>query len=242
MKKARSTQLNCFSPLVMITTFLIETSAALYVLWRYKKDTVARLILAMLGCLSFFQLAEYMICEKAVLLSSLDWARLGYVAITLLPPLGIHLGSHIAHKKPGFLLKLAYANAAAFITFFLFIGNGMQGEKCLGNYIIFYIAPHAIIPYALYYYGWLITGVHLAWKARTSIQNPQRKQALKWLTIGYMSFLIPTFLANIIKPETISGIPSIMCGFAVILSFCLLFKVAPLILKENAPENLAQRT
>jgi len=132
---------------------------------------------------------------------------------------------------------VAYANAAAFIAFFLLIGNGMQGEKCLGNYVIFTVAPHATVAYGFYYYGWLLTGIHTFWRAMAKVKNEQSKQALKWLMIGYFSFLLPTSVANMVKPETLHGIPSIMCGFAVLFAFCLLFKVAPLTLKKNSAEE-----
>jgi len=237
VKKTKSIRFYCFSPLVMITTFLIEGFAAGYVLWRYRKDMIAKLIVMTLASLAFFQLAEYMVCENAFFLSSLDWARLGYVAITMLPPLGLHLGSVIAQKKTGMLIKIAYTNAAAFIIFFLFIGNGMQAEKCLGNYVIFTIAPHASLPYGIYYHGWLLTGISLFWRARQQIKNVARKQALTWLVIGYCSFMVPTLIINFVNPETIHGIPSIMCGFAVLFAFSLLFKVAPLMLKKASSEE-----
>jgi hypothetical protein len=237
MTKQKDVRLYCFSPLVMITTFIIEIGAAFYTLVRYHTNTTARLIITMLGCLAFFQFAEYMVCKGAFLISSLDWARLGYVAITLLLPIGMHLGLHIAQKKSGILLKTAYASAAAFIAFFLFSGHGVQAEQCLGNYIIFSIAPQATIPYTIYYQGWLVTSVVLAWKAKSHITDVKRKQALKWLVVGYLSFMVPTLLLNILRPETRTAIPSIMCGFAILMAFCLLFKVAPLVLKRTDSEE-----
>ncbi len=233
MNKKKSFYLYCFSPLVMLTTFLIEICAALYTLFRYKLDRIAQLIIAMLGFLSLFQLAEYMVCEGAFMLSSLDWARLGYASITILPPLGIHMGLQIAKKKNSALLAAAYGSAAIFATFFLFVGHGMQSQQCLGNYVIFSIAPYAAIPYGIYYYGWLVTGVLLAWHGRTRIANGNHKKALAWLVFGYLSFMVPTTVANMINPATIAAIPSIMCGFAIIMALTLLFKVSPLVLEEK---------
>ena len=228
-----STILYCFSPLVMVSTFMIELFAALYVLKRYQSDMTSRLIVAMLGMLAFFQLAEYMICKEAYIFSSLDWARMGYIAITLLPPLGIHLGTHIAQKKSGLLLKASYASAATFIAYFLFVGHGIQGEQCLGNYIIFSVAPQAMIPYGFYYHGWLVTSVALAWKAKSHIADVKRRSALMWLVIGYLSFMVPTLIVTALRPETRAAIPSVMCGFAILMAFCLLFKVSPLVLKNS---------
>ncbi|MEK7572156.1 MAG: hypothetical protein AAB553_07850 [Patescibacteria group bacterium] len=240
MMKKQST-LYCFSPLVMITTFLIELGAAFFVLFRYRMTRTAQLIVAMLGFLAFFQLAEFMVCESAVFLSSLDWARLGYVAITFLPPLGIHLGLTIVQKKNPLLLLASYGSAMLFSAFFLFVGHGMQGEQCLGNYIIFAIAPYAVIPYGLYYYGWLLTGVGLFLRLRKSIKESKKRQALLWLIVGYLSFMLPTIGAHLINPETVAGAPSIMCGFAILMALSLLFKVTPLVLKESQNEEVIQK-
>lgn len=222
----------------MLTTFIIEAGAAFYIVFKYRMTRMAQLITAMLGFLAAFQLAEYMVCEGAFLLSSLDWARLGYAAITMLPPLGIHMGLHITKKKNLPLLLAAYGSAAAFMIFFLFIGQGMQSQQCLGNYVIFTIAPSAVIPYTIYYYGWLVAGVLLAWHGRNAIANKKHQKALLWLVFGYLSFMVPTLIVNIINPATIAGIPSIMCGFAVLMALTLLFKVSPLVLddKHNAEE------
>lgn len=221
----------------MLTTFVIELAAAFYILFRYRMNTTAKLIVTTLGFLAFFQLAEYMVCKGAWGFSSLDWARFGYVAITMLPPLGIHLGLTITKSKNTSLLATAYASAAIFISFFLFVGHGMQGQECLGNYIIFSIAPSAEIPYLFYYYCWLTAGISFAWRAKQQMKDIMHQQALKWLAIGYASFIVPTTLVNIIDHRTLDGIPSIMCGFAVILALCLVFKVAPYALKEKNAET-----
>lgn len=56
---------------------------------------------------------------------------------------------------------------------------------------------------------------------------PHITRALKVLIVGYAAFMAPTTLVNIIDPSTIAGIPSIMCGFAVILALILSGFVLP---------------
>lgn len=236
MNKKSNIQLNCFSPLVMITTFVIEICSAAYVLFRYRMDMSARLITATLGFLALFQFAEYMICQSVFFLSSLAWAKIGYMAITILPPLTLHLGLSIAKQKNTHLLAAAYGSAAIFMTYFLFIGQGIQSSQCLGNYVIFNTAPGVSFPYGVYYHGWLLIGIFLFMRMRSQIANVERKQALVWLTIGYLSFLVPTSIVILLEPATARGIPSIMCGFAILMALCLLFKVAPLVLKDSKSE------
>jgi hypothetical protein len=226
MRILKTDRLYCFSPPVMIATFIIEVAFAAYVLFRYKLTPVSRVVVALLVGLATFQFAEYNVCEGAWGLDSLSWARIGYVAITFLPPLGIHLVTKLSGKKNPLLVAAAYVTGAIFAFIFLFVGQGMLGEQCLGNYVIFKIAPWAVWPYALYYYGWMLVGAGYAiWLGQKAKKNI--RAALYSLAVGYMAFIIPTTTVNILDPSTIAGIPSIMCGFAVILALILTLKVMP---------------
>lgn len=212
----------------MVATFLIEIALAIYTLFRYKLTPITRLATILLVCLAVFQLAEYNVCVGAFGVNSLQWARIGYVAITLLPPIGIHLATRIAGQRPGPLVGLAYGSGVMFAIFFLFIGQGMQSEQCLGNYVIFTIAPSALIPYTVYYYGWLAITTTYAMLMSLRLKTKHASQALIWLALGYLAFVVPTTAANLIDPSTRAGIPSIMCGFAVLLALILTFKTLPL--------------
>lgn len=199
----------------------------IYIGMRYKMSSVTRLAMAILFFLAVFQLAEYNICEGSWGIDSLTWARLGYVAITILPPLGIHLAARLAGKSSRSLITAAYASGAAFAGFFLFAGHGMQGQQCLGNYVIFQVAPDISKLYGLYYYGWMFTGVLYAWKQSSQMKQASRARALKSLMVGYALLIIPTSTVNLVDPSTLKGIPSIMCGFAVLLAVVLVSEVMP---------------
>lgn len=227
MRYLKTNRLYCFSPLVMLATFIIEIGLAVYVLWRYKLTPVSRLAVALLTGLAVFQLAEYNVCEGAWGVDSLTWARIGYAAITFLPPIGLHLATRIAGEHRPLLVGAGYATGLAFAVFFLFVGHGIESQQCLGNYVIFNAAPWSVIPYTLYYYGWLFATVVYARKAGQLMKSSSKRTALYALAIGYMAFILPTTAANIIDPATIAGIPSIMCGFAVILAIVLTLVVLP---------------
>ena len=210
----------------MIATFIIEIVFAIYLLFRYKLTPVSRVAIVLLVGLAAFQFAEYNVCEGAWELDSLTWARIGYVVITALPPLGIHLITRISGKSNPLLVGSAYVSGAIFAFIFMFVGQGMLGEQCLGNYVIFKIASWAVWPYAVYYYGWLLVGTaYSIWLAQSAKKNI--RVALYALAAGYAALLIPTTTVNLLNPATISGIPSIMCGFAVVLALILALKVVP---------------
>ena len=221
----KPTRLYCFSPLVMLVTFLIEIGFAFYVLWRYQLTVITRLVVSILVFLGLFQATEFLLCGGAGLSGGV-WSRLGYASITMLPPLGLHLTYAIAGQKSRYLVPFAYLTAVGFISYFAFGVEAISGHTCYANYAVFSTATGLTWLYAFYYYGWLIIGLLTAYEFGKASKK-HIKNALYALSIGYMSFIVPTTAFNLIDPSTIAGIPSIMCGFAVILAFILVGRVAP---------------
>lgn len=215
----------------MLASFTIEIILAAYTLWRYRLNTLGRLVTGSLVALAVFQLCEYHVCGGMGWRAE-QWSRLGYVAITLLPPLGLHMLHGLADKPKRKLVVASYATMAGFIGYFLLSPTAFQGYQCTGNYVIFQIGIPAALAYGLYYYGWLLAAIVLGFRWANQLQATgaklaKRLQAVRGLIIGYLVFLVPTALANSVKPETRRGIPSIMCGFAVLFAFILAFYVMP---------------
>src|SRR3990167_6134034 len=107
-------KLFCFSPEVMVVTFIVEISLAVYVFWRYKLKGTVRLCIITLLALATFQLSEYFICVGNPA-HGIIWAHAGFVAITLLPALGIHLVAAEAGRK-NLLVPGGYAAATLVIV------------------------------------------------------------------------------------------------------------------------------
>lgn len=215
----------CFSPPVMLATFLIEFGMLFYVLWRYKLNTISRLVVASLACLGVFQLAEYMICG-GLGMNTAEWSRLGYVGITMLPALGMHLILTIAGKKPTALLTASYGTAALFAATFAFVPGVVNIDECRPNYAVFNLDSVAAKLYLLQYYGWLFAGLFAAWTLAKQV--PKQAKALYGMIAGYLVFLVPTTTLNFVDPATLSGVPSIMCGFAILYAGILVAYVLPL--------------
>ncbi len=209
----------------MLATFAIEIIFALYILWRYKFTAITRLIVSLLVLLAVFQGTEFMLCGGLALEGG-TWSKIGYGAITLLPPLGIHLAYLLANKKPGKVVAFAYTTSVLFFAYFAFATQAISGHTCYANYVTFNTANGSTIPYTIYYYGWLFVGTFLTYMWAPTLHK-HRKAALYALMTGYLALLIPTTTVTILWNEAIAGIPSIMCGFAVILAGLLTLKVAP---------------
>jgi hypothetical protein len=220
----------------MIATFIIETTLFIYTLTRYKLNTLSRLVAMIVGLLAIFQLAEYHVCEYSGTASAATWARIGYVAITLIPALAIHLIRTIAHRGWRPLVGLAYASAGFFVLFFGFNKSAFASHICAGNYVIFQLEPRAGGIYFSYYYFWLLIGIALA--LFLSVKGSQKtREALVLQVVGYLTFLLPTAIVNTLNPKTISGIPSIMCGFAVLYALILVFGIVPRTLTRKTPKT-----
>lgn len=216
----------------MLATLIIEFGLAAYAIWRYKLNITGRLVVLLLVGLASFQLAEYNVCAGGA--NREAWSRFGFAAITALPPLGLHLMHVLAGKPKRQLVRVAYATMLAFMMYFLAYTGVFTGDKCTGNYVIFQLTDNATGLFSIYYYGWLATALVLGARWANQLmrgaksQAQQRQlQAVRGLIVGYLVFLLPTGITNTINPETIHGIPSIMCGFAVLLALILGLYILP---------------
>lgn len=222
-----SNRLFCFSPPVMIATFAVEVGLAAYILWKYKNIAITKIIAATLLCLATFQLAEWMVCQGALGVSSVAWSRVGFVAISFLPPLGIHTATLLAKRPNPALTYVGYAGAVSFSAYFLFATRGITGSVCGGNYVIFQMAPQAVDLFSMYYYAMLLFGTGLSLYLARATADKHSASALRGLAVGYGAFMVPTMAVYQLDNATAAGIPSIMCGFAVTLAIILVTWVLP---------------
>lgn len=222
----RKPTLMCFSPPVMVATIIIELGLAVWVVARYVLGTSRRLIIAILVCLAAFQLAEFNVCGSSM--PDVIWSRIGYVFITLLPPLGLHLIMRLRGERGRALIMGSYVVAAAFAGAFAFLPTALNRGVCAGNYVIFRLSEPLAIAYGYYYFGLVLLGLALALWPRHKV-GERRREVLAWVAGGYCAITVPVLIINFLLPATHMGIPSIMCGFAVILAIILGTRVAPLV-------------
>jgi hypothetical protein len=215
----------CFSPPVMIATIIIETGLALWILTRYTINKPRRIMIALLVLLAAFQMAEFNVCSSA--LPDLIWSRLGYIFITLLPALALHLVVLMRGEHRPRLVAMGYTLAATFVLAFAFAPTSLNRGVCTGNYVIFALAQPLSLLYGYYYFGLEIAGLGLA---MAPLVKPDKtiRTTMQWLVVAYLTMMVPTLIISVILPAAHLGIPSIMCGFAVFFALILGLKVAPL--------------
>jgi len=209
----------------MIATGIIETLLLIYTVIRYRFSPLNRIVTATLALLALFQLCEFHVCRSGGPSAEL-FSRIGFAAITLLPPLGLNLIAMVSRQVSKWLVFFAYATGIVFAVLFS-MGRGVfRSHVCAGNYAIFQLKPGLGGMYFAYYYAWLIVGILLSLYLSSKAAR-QVREALLLQAVGYLILLIPVGIVNDLNPKTISGIPSIMCGFAVIYAFTLVFGIVP---------------
>ena len=209
----------------MMATFAIEIVLMIWVLVRDRTSVISRLSALILFFLAMFQISEYSLCEQMGFDQSV-WARVGFVSITALPVLGIHLIHVIAVIKRRAMVWVAYASAVIWFILFaaydIFVSYG-----CAANYAIFDLQNGFGGAYFTYYYVWLFVGIGLALYWAGKVGQQKTRKALQALAGGYFLFIAPTTVINLVNSQTAEAIPSIMCGFAVLFALVLAFVVLP---------------
>lgn len=237
MKDKRLFRLYCFSPAVMLATFTVEFILAAVVASRYAFDTVGKITTAVLILLGTFQLAEYSIC---VTNGQLGWALIGYTAITMLPPLGVHLAAHISGRGHR-IAQFSYALSIAWVGLFWMKHSVITHVACTGNYAILTLQEGYGLAYGYYYFGLLFLGLGLCAYGLRSRLNIARSRALLWLAASYALIIVPTYLVNVAWSQTLRGVPSVMCGFAVMFALILSLKIMPLVGTRRPPAGEPSR-
>lgn len=219
--------LYCFSPSVMAATLIVEFVMVAHTLVVYRMQRHVRVAVSLLCCLAIFQMAEYRICTAA---SNQVWTWVGYVSITLLPPLGIHLVTLVSKN---FWLRIgSYLAAAVMVAFFIGDPVAVRGAVCTGNYVILDATAPVDAYFRWYYTVFLAVGIAEAlrcfWKMRrVTPETSSHRRLLFWLVISYLSFLLPTAIAYLLDHSVVMALPSVMCGFAIIMAFIVSIIVIP---------------
>lgn len=53
------------------------------------------------------------------------------------------------------------------------------------------------------------------------------RSVLLWLVISYLSFIRPTGIAYLMDARVVMALPSVMCGFAILMAVIVTFIVLP---------------
>jgi hypothetical protein len=176
--------------------------------------------------LAAFQISEWFICRGY---SEMLWTRLGFVATSFMPIVGLDLISLLTKKK--WPVWIGYVVAAIFSAFFIFLPNAFTGAACNGRFVAFHGGSFWLDAlYAVYYIPTTALGVFLITRALMRPLVPNRR-ALVWMLVGYLAFCLPVVVLYFLVITGKAAVPSVLCGFAVLLALTLALKVLPAVEK-----------
>lgn len=215
----------------MVATFLIEVSLALYTVIRYKFDARSRSILALLLCLATFQIAEYFVCTNTTI--AINASRAGYVAITFLPALGFYLMGLLTVPLSRLVNIGSFFLTWFVAAYFLLAPHVFNSYVCTGNYVIFQLGQIPSFAYGVFYYAFLAFAIGRGIIFLIQQPNAKTVDAVHWLLAGYGVFIVPVAILTVFHPDTRQAIPSLLCGFAILLAIILGARIAPLTLEKR---------
>lgn len=220
-KPTSGTTFFCFTPLVSFFTFVVEFAFALYVFFKYRPTSFSKLCVLVLICLGLFQLSEFLVCTTPYTDFSI---KMGYVAITLLPALGLHIINTLTHRWKA-LVYVSYVYVILLVGAILFIPQVAILPTCNPNYVSYEVNPTFSFFHWLYYVTAMIIGIFLLTYA--IVKHIGDKKQEKWMIISYLVFIIPSLILLYVNVIENTALPSVMCGFAIITAIIFVFIIIP---------------
>lgn len=210
----------CLTPWISAATFIIELFIAAW-LFSLPKKRDTRIAAWIVVFLAVYQLSSFFLCTK----SSVFWNLIGYLAVTWLPALGIHLAQIQTNQRLQY--KLFYGLALIFSLGMIFTAPiFLPDAQCDAMFISYHNHPWGFIVYGMYYLGTLGLIVISLIKAYNYTNGINKAKNLIFL-IGMLSFIIPAYLIKFTIPFLSNSFPSVFCFFAVFLAACLVLREKP---------------
>lgn len=215
----------------MVATFAVEIFIALYTVIRFKMNPKGRAILGLLVCLAVFQLAEFFVCTQSSI--GILASRAGYIAITFLPAFGLYLMSLLTIPMQKRTHYAVFGVSFLVAMYFLFAPNAFKSYECTGNYVIFQLGLISAYAYGIFYYSLLAAAIFRGFAYLVQMPKAKSTDAVRWLLAGYAIFIVPVAILTVIHPDTREALPSLLCGFAIMLAIILGARIAPLSLEKR---------
>ncbi len=210
----------CFTPVVSLSTALLEFAIAAFILLYYKKSTLTRLIPLFIILLGFYQFTEFMTCTFDPV-----WNKLGLITYTFLPALGMEIFFRYTSRKhnPAMIFIIPVLVAIVTLT-----QNISLGSTC-GTFFVAsqhpFLNPANIVitlAYSTYYFGFIAITSYLMIKDYKKTKDMTRKLIYIYTLAAIIISLLPAAILLVVFPALYIQFPSIYCEFALVFSLVTL--------------------
>ncbi len=211
----------CFTPIVSLSTAIVEFVVATAILVFCRKSLINRFFPLLIYILGFYQFTEFMLCTSNY---PFFWAKMGFVTYSFLPAVGLHFVMKLTNRKCNYitiymipiifsliaLFKPGFIIESTCTTFFVIV------IKDLFNSLFSYV-------YGLYYFGFIMLFCYFLFKSFNKEKNQLKRKSYAVIFAATLITLLPALVLFLIFPAFKIMFPSVYCEFAV------LFTVAALI-------------
>ncbi len=220
-----SKKIYCFTPLVSLGTFLVESILAIYVLYKYRKTDFGIVSFFVLFSLASFQLPEYLLCTTDKSIYYVLLMQISFIGTIFLPALGVHLVHLLNEKKYSKLVTFGYILASLVSIAIMFNKGEDFIHICTGHYVRFSLGTFVT---KIYFFTYIILIASSMYILISKIIQKKNKVLNTWMLLAFLIFLIPTYTLYFLSFIPNNGIPSVLCGFALFAALILIAKILPL--------------
>lgn len=231
----------CFTPLISISTAIIEFVLATALLLFFPKSKFRDFFAIFIYLLGFYQFTEFMLCSG----NAVFWAIAGFIVYSFLPAISLHAVLRIFRKKinliwiyiipviasifaiitPGFIIKTSCKR------YFVSVGTIITSGTSFLKLVAFAI-------YITYYLIFLFLICFIIIKDYLKQKNEIKKKIELVEIIGILFMTVPTLVLIILFPFFGLMFPSVLCEFAVFVAISAFIGVY---LKGKLKKNLRRK-
>lgn len=214
----------CFTPYISLATALLEFIFATLILIYFRKSKVTRYVVALLYLLGTYQFTEMMLCFTG---DANIWVRIGFLAYTYLPAVGMHFFLSMTGTKWKKQYSLLYLLPVAFSLYAIFSSGFVEEGVCDTIFITAKTAftgssnRIASFIYGAYYYLFILSSVVFALYAHNKEKNRWRRLYYLISTAGLTLITLSPYVFIMLLPSYGLSFPSVYCEFALMFAIVM---------------------
>jgi len=213
----------CFTPIISLTTAIIEFVVATFILIKYKKYLIPVFSALLIYVLGIYQFTEFMLCISN---NAFLWAKLGFITYTFLPAMGLHFVLRLARNRK--YNWLAYIPPLFFSLWAVFKTNFIVSASCSKVFVIvnkvFTSQGFSLLSkgYLLYYFGFILIAITIAFIWIKKEKDKITRQLIKLLGGAIVIIITLPLILLFILPSLKIPFPSVYCQFALLFTIVAL--------------------
>ncbi|MBU4283717.1 MAG: hypothetical protein KJ968_01295 [Nanoarchaeota archaeon] len=209
----------CFTPIVSLSTAILEFVVATAILVFCRKSLINRFFPLLIYILGFYQFTEFMLCTSNY---PFFWAKMGFVTYSFLPAVALHFVMKLTNKKYNY--KILYIVPVIFSLIAFLKPDFIIQSTCTTFFVIvikdMFNSP---IPLLLFiyelYYSWFIVAVcYFLLKGINKEKIPLKRKLYAVILAAVIITLFPAMVLFLIFPAFRIILPSVYCEFAVLFT------------------------